>query len=299
MTNHCGETPLGFPSPYRVCVITVSFHSDAVLADMLGSLPVGLEVVLVDNATECSEGIWRLRERYGQGLTYVSMGRNAGFGAACNEGARHTKREFLFFLNPDTSLSPGCLESLIKEMDEMPNVSASNPCIRTRSGRVEFKYRSALLPRSQWISRTRPNVTCEMPALTGAALLIRRSAFKAVDGFDEAIFLYHEDDDLSIRLRLGVGPLLYVPNAEVRHNAGHSSGRNSTVAFKKAYHKGVSRVYAMRKHGVPRPVFKSFVVAMQGLLNPLNLFSRRKIMQSIGFLLGCYSGTYTARTPRN
>lgn len=280
----------------RVCVITVSFHSDLVLAEMLASLPEGLQVVLVDNTVECSEGIRGLREKYGQRLIYVPMEDNKGFGTACNAGARHTDREFLFFLNPDTRLSAGCLGSLIGAMDENPDASASNPCILSRGGRVEFKYRSALLPRRKWISRSRPSVTCEMPALTGAALLVRKSAFEAVGGFDESIFLYHEDDDLSIRLKEQAGTLLYVPNAEVRHNAGHSSGRSSKVAFEKAYHKGVSRVYAMKKHRVPAALFKSLVVAIQGLLNPLNLFSRRKRIQAVGFVFGCLSGDTSART---
>jgi GT2 family glycosyltransferase len=273
----------------RVCVVTVSFHSEEVLKQMLASLPSGTEKVIVDNASEVSSQMQNLQKQHV--FTYLPMTSNRGFGTACNEGARQSSREFLFFLNPDASLTEGCLDALLEAMDAHPQASAANPRIQSSRGRIEFKYRSVLLPRTEWRDRRPPNTVCEMPALTGGAMLVRREAFEKVGGFDEAIFLYHEDDDLSIRLRQHAGPLLYVPDALVNHQAGHSSGRSAKVAFHKAYHKGQSRVYAMKKHGVPAAKLRCLISAIQELLNPLNLLSRRKRMQAMGFFMGVMKGT--------
>jgi GT2 family glycosyltransferase len=255
---------------------------------MLASLPSGVEKVVVDNASEVSGTMQGLQNKYT--FAYLPMTSNRGFGTACNKGAQHSSREFLFFLNPDASLSKGCLDALLEAMDAHPQASAANPRIQSSRGRIEFKYRSVLLPRGEWRDRRPPNTVCEMPALTGGAMLVRREAFEKVGGFDESIFLYHEDDDLSIRLRQHAGPLLYVPEALVNHQAGHSSGRSAKVTFHKAYHKGQSRVCAMKKHGVPAAKLRCLMSAIQELLNPLNLLSRRKRMQAMGSFLGVLRG---------
>ena len=272
----------------RVTVVTVAYNSQSILPLMMRSLPDDLELVVVDNGRMAEAEVEKLQTV--RPFRYLACEQNIGFGAACNKGAQHSSREFIFFLNPDASLTEGCLDALLTAMDAQPQASAANPRIQSSRGRIEFKYRSVLLPRGEWRDRSPPNTVCEMPALTGGALLVRRKAFEKVGGFDEAIFLYHEDDDLSIRLRQHAGPLLYVPDALVNHQAGHSSGRSAKVAFHKAYHKGQSRVYAMKKHGVPAAKLKCLMNALQELLNPLNLLSRRKRMQAMGFFMGVMKG---------
>lgn len=279
----------GKPKLNRVTIVTVAYNSEHVLAAMLKSLPDEVDLILVDNAKMADAELDRLQAL--RSFQYIACETNLGFGAACNRGAAMARTEFVFFLNPDATLENGCVAALVQTLEGRLDASAVNPCIRSTRGRIEFKYRSALLPRHAWRARTPPADVCEMPALTGGALFVRRNAFEQVGGFDEAIFLYHEDDDLSIRLRKEVGPLLYVPQAVVNHQAGHSSGRSAKVAFQKAYHKGQSRVYAMQKHGVPSAKLKCLLSASQELMNPLNLLSRRKRMQAMGFFMGVVKGT--------
>ena len=123
--------------------------------------------------------------------------------------------------------------------------------------------------------------------LTGAALFVRRSDFEAVGGFDPAIFLYHEDDDLSRRLRAERGPIMFIRGAEVRHLSGHSTSRNPQTAAFKAWHMGRSRVYASRKHGRLLPFTSATVSALIQLLSPVTWSSRRTS-----------PGTLSAKTPR-
>jgi N-acetylglucosaminyl-diphospho-decaprenol L-rhamnosyltransferase len=273
----------------KVTVVTVAYNSEHVLPAMLKSLPNEVDLILFDNAKMADAELNRLQAL--RSFQYIACETNLGFGAACNRGAALARTEFVFFLNPDATLEEGCVGTLVDTLASRPDASAANPCIRSSSGRIEFKYRSVLLPRHAWRARTPPADVCEMPALTGGALFVRRNAFEQVGGFDEAIFLYHEDDDLSIRLRKEVGPLLYLPQAVVNHQAGHSSGRSAKVAFHKAYYKGQSRVYAMQKHGVPSAKLKCLLSASQELMNPLNLLSRRKRMQAMGFFMGVVKGT--------
>ena len=85
------------------------------------------------------------------------------------------------------------------------------------------------------MSRTFPSSDKEVTVLSGAAIFIKKENFLKVSGFDEKIFLYHEDDDISIRLKNEVGPLFYVHNAVIKHVGGSSSSRDKSIAAIKGY----------------------------------------------------------------
>lgn len=273
----------------RVGVITVSYLSAHVLPDLLNSLPNSIECIIVDNAPPEKKLIIASLGTRSTKVTVETPPGEKGFGAACNWGANLMKKEFIFFLNPDTRVTEGCMQELLAAMDSNPNASAANPKILNPNGRLEFKYRSALLPKPQWRGRTPPDELSEMPVLTGAALLVRKDAFENVGGFDENIFLYHEDDDLSIRLREEQGPLLYVPNAAVHHSPGSSSNRSPSIALRKAFFLSKSRTYAQTKHGIPWAKTKTLALAIIGIINPLSFLSFRKLAKSWGYLLGALS----------
>ena len=91
-----------------------------------------------------------------------------------------------------------------------------------------------------------------------------------------ATFLYYEDDDLSLRLRKNIGPLVFVPQAEVMHQGGSSTARSVAVARIKGYHLGRSRMYAVKKHGKSWGRSLAVLDAVLGAVSPLVLLSKRK-----------------------
>ncbi|MFM8546411.1 MAG: glycosyltransferase family 2 protein [Betaproteobacteria bacterium] len=241
------QHPQATLEPHRVAVVTVSYNSEAVLPDMLGSLPAGIPVIIVDNASRNQTAIEAVAERYG--TTLILNEKNLGFGVACNQGAAQTEAEFLFFLNPDAVLLPGTLESLLDAAQRYPAAAAF--CPRELGDRDEqiFKRRSDLLPRHLWLPHGWPSSDRALPVMHGAAMLIRSKAFASVGGFDPELFLFFEDDDLSLRLDRECGPLMFIRDTAVRHAGGRASGTDPQIDAFKAWHLGFSRVYALRKHG--------------------------------------------------
>ena len=69
----------------------------------------------------------------------------------------------------------------------------------------------------------------EVFAWCGGAVLLRREYLDQVGLFDERLFLYYEDTDLSWRGRLQGWRYIYVPTALVRHHHAQSSGLHSDV----------------------------------------------------------------------
>jgi GT2 family glycosyltransferase len=127
-----------------------------------------------------------------------------------------------------------------------------------------------------------------VPVLSGAAFVVSKQNFEKVGGFDPNIFLYHEDDDLSLRLAQ-LGPLMFVRNSLTVHAAGHSSGRSPQIAHLKAFHMARSRIYTGIKHKRPFPKTSTFVQALALLLSPTVLFSARRRAKAVGFFKGATS----------
>lgn len=267
-----------------VTIISVCYYSDTVIGDMVDSVPSVAPIILIDNG--CTNKFDKLPR--GRSINIIKTELNEGFGRGCNAGARLATTPLLMFLNPDARLREGALQALVDAANHYSNASAFNPRIANGYGRAYFKRRSYLLPRRKWMKKGWPSNDCEVPVLSGAALLVPKRYFDAVQGFDKEIFLYHEDDDLSLRLR-EYGPLVYVQKSQVIHANGHSSGRSPRIAYFKAFHMAQSRVYTGRKYRKIFPALTTFLVSVLLLGSPINLVSRRRRAKALGMLVGSIS----------
>lgn len=271
----------------RTSVISVSFNSSAVLDRLLRSIPATASIILVDNGSEDLDATRALAQTHHAQL--VSNQSNAGFGAACNQGARLSNTEFLFFVNPDSTLGATTIAQLEAAADSHPEASCFNPRIVNRHGTTTFKRRSCLLQAAQTMRWGAPTQDSEVPVLSGAALFVRKTAFDQVGGFDDNIFLYHEDDDITLRLRQQVGAAWFISEAQVMHQGGHSSGRSAAVAALKAWHMGRSLVYTTTKHRIQSAYRRALWSALKQLLSPATIMSKRKFYKNRAFLQGVLS----------
>ena len=270
-----------------VQIVVVAYNSLAVLPKMLASLPAGVSTVVVDNASNEQKALQQAASD--AGATLLRHPINRGFGAACNTGAAYGNSQYLFFLNPDTVVTEGCIENLLKATINHPASAAFSPTVLNSQGKPAFRRRSRLLPKSAHWRGPPPVSDTEVPLLNGAAIFVSRKNFEQVGGFDESIFLYHEDDDLSLRLTQNCGPLRFVSNAIVHHAEGYGSARSAEVAALKAFHMAQSAIYAMRKHKQPWALLRVSAFAVLQAISPLTLVSKRKRAKHIAFLKGAFS----------
>ncbi|MEO9683618.1 MAG: glycosyltransferase [Tateyamaria sp.] len=198
---------------------------------MLANVPTGTPVVLVDNASSDTAALQKLAQE--RGATLQLNTDNVGFGPACKQGAAKAKTKFLLFLNPDVELQSGALEALTAAVQRHQNASAFNPRILDGKARQSFRRGSKIRPKER-LKGPIPTRDSEVSILAGSAIFCRRALFEKIRGFDPAIFMYHEDDDLPLRLHEH-GPLMYCHDAQVVHLSGHGSPRSPQVAAFKAY----------------------------------------------------------------
>lgn len=189
-----------------VDLLIVFHNSRQWVPDLIASLrqiSVPITAYFLDNAS--TDGTADLLADEIQSLPFRSYVlrsiRNNGFGGGVNRLAAQSRSEFMFVLNPDTRLEPGCLEALLA---------------RARSDRRIGICDAKQLPREHpkaWDPATGETTWC-----SGAAALIRREAFDEVGGFDDRLFfMYCEDIDLSWKLWLKGWKCVYVSDAAVQH----------------------------------------------------------------------------------
>lgn len=267
----------------KVSVVIVTFNSGHVLPRALGSIPTGCETIIVDNASidDTSEVSHRF------GARYIQNEKNLGFGTACNIGAAASDREYILFLNPDAVLKGRALTTLLEALTAHPDASAAGPKLITESGKSVWRHRSVLHPQKKPSQPTlEPEGICCVPLLTGAAILCRRNIFKTIGGFDENIFMYFEDDDLSRRLVDAGGYLIYQPDAKVLHDFGNSSGQSFELIRMRNSKKIQSQVFVMKKYAYAVDLRKIQMKAIQRLVFSIVRFDVRRIAASLGTLDG-------------
>lgn len=132
---------------------------------------------------------------------------NLGFGRANNLGAEHGTDPIICFFNIDTRLYPDTLSNLYKEIRESDK---SWGLWELRQFPYEHpKLYDALTHETGWSS--------------GAAFAVRRRLYEKIGGFDEEIFLYAEDVDLSWRIRTAGYTLKYAPRVKITHYSYESA----------------------------------------------------------------------------
>jgi GT2 family glycosyltransferase len=245
----------------EIHAVVVSYRSSATLRECvepLAAMP-GVRVTVVDNASP-DDSADTVRDLP---VELIRSPRNGGFSYGCNLGAARSEAPFLLFLNPDARIDQPSLERLRAALLAVPAAALAGPRILESSGELAWSQRRfprpvttyaqalflhRLFPRAPWTDELiRDPREYERPAspdwLSGACMLLRRDAFEAVGGFDDAFFLYCEDTDLCRRLRSAGHTIRFEPRATARHLGGASSDAGETQAVAAR-----SRVLYARKH---------------------------------------------------
>lgn len=228
--------------PARVQIQVVLYHSTRWLSRLLTGLrrlappPGGMVIRFYDNSpdprTESAIADSRLSATY-----QPSPAGNLGFGPAHNRLAAEAPPgcEYLVFLNPDALPQWDCLEELVHTADRAP-----------RAGLVEAAQFPIEHPKAYDPS------TLETNWCSAACLLVRRSAFTELEGFDPALFLYCEDVDLSWRAWLAGWRCLYVPSARCLHVTEAQDWHKDRSA--ETFHSHIGHLYLRQKYFGERAV---------------------------------------------
>ncbi len=271
--------------PPSVSVVFVSYNSGAVLPRAIASVPAPHQVLVVDNASP--EGTaWAADVQ--RPFQLVSMARNLGFGSACNAGARAARGDYVLFLNPDAVLAQDAISLLLDAVKRYGDPAIFMPSIIGENDRPMRKEGSILepVPRKKRLKAEEIAGDYCTRFVHGAAFLMERRAFLAMGGFDEAIFLYHEDDDLALRARAHGIPIIVVTGAQVRHAGGKSSTPGWRQTFRVNRFKKHSERYVRAKYGETKGGAAELLYLAAGCLLSVMMLDIHRLMIRSGKIAG-------------
>ena len=241
-----------------VFIVTVTHNTGDTLESFLDSLTDAssepLNVVIVDNAS--SDLSLERAAASAHGASILELPDNLGYGAGVTAGinALAADADYVLITNPDVTFAPGSIDALVRAADELTSSGSFGPKILDAAGRTYPSARNlpslrngighAVLSKvwqdNPWSQsyRSDQNYGAERRSagwLSGACLLVRKSAYDAVGGFDPRFFMYFEDVDLGARLGKSGWSNIYVPEAVVTHTGAHSTS-GSAKRMERVHH---------------------------------------------------------------
>jgi hypothetical protein len=259
---------------------------------------LAIEVIVVDNASH--DGTPQALSNLPVSL--ISSSENLGYGKANNIGLRAARGKHLLILNPDTIPQAGMLEPLVTFAECNPRAGIVAPRLLNRDGTTQpaaFTFPTLpmaaidLFPLPQvvpgriraWLSNSSINGRYRQETMAtkpfridhplGACFLIRRQAYEQCGGFDEQIFIYSEEIDLSIRYARAGWQCWQLPASRVVHLGGKSTHQMPERMFVELWR---SRLYLYAKHysRAQQALLKSIITL--AMLRDLTAVSLRRVV---------------------
>ena len=249
-----------------ISVILVNYNGKAFIEECLDPLvqepdAERLEIFVVDNGS--SDGSPELISKKYPEVILLRNAENRGYAWANNRGIQAARGEYILLLNTDTVVQPGVLLELLKILKSDRDAGAIGPLLYYNEGKYQvsfgkkvdfihemlqksilnfvYKRRLKLLRRNLYVGW-----------LSGACMLIEKTALKDAGHFDDNFFLYFEDIDLCYRLRKKKFKLIFTPSVKVYHKGGGSSAAES---LKNRFFYRQSQLYFYRKHNSKMSLF--------------------------------------------
>jgi hypothetical protein len=267
------------------------------LGDCLESLnrtiqKIKFEIILIDNSSK-DDGLAPILKRY-PNTQLIDNSKNVGFARANNQGAKTANGDFLLFINPDTIMTEGAIESMLDYIRSDSSIGIIGPKVLNLDQTIQYSCRkfptiwAGLFNRYSLMTRLFPNNRYSRDYLmldydhntirsvdwvSGCCMMTPVSIFKKTNGFDENYFLFIEDVDLCQAIKKIGLRVVYFSNSKIFHRISSSNSKSTFQVIIKQ-HQGM--IYYNQKHRktnfLIRYTINSIILARCLLQILLNLF---------------------------
>jgi len=232
-----------------VSVIIVNYNTRDLLRESLASVArstVSTEVIVVDNGS--SDGSAEMIRWEFPGVFLLERSTNEKFAKPNNDGMRIARGKYVLLLNSDAALCPGALELLVNYMNGHTDVGICGPQLLYPDGTIQpsckgfltlwthlcdMFFLDRLFPQSTIFARYEMTYFDHrheriVDHIMAAAILVRAEAIQTVGLFDEALSIYYNDMDFSLRFHQAGWKTVFVPEAKVVHHGGTTTAMLNT-----------------------------------------------------------------------
>jgi len=226
-------------------IVYVYFNTPNELKNSIISLNRALdnipsEVIVVDNGSykNFQNDLDKLSN-----VTVIKNNKNYGYGKGLNQGVMAANGKYLLLANPDIEFEPNSIKYLLNKIEKKSEIGVIGPQMIDKKGKILQSISGMpYLPKALIIFSFIGKIWRHNPILKeyhnlnldrnneqyvdvigGACMMMRKSLFNDIGGFDERFFMYFEEADFCLRIKKKGYRILYYPKAKVTHLVGRSS----------------------------------------------------------------------------
>jgi len=223
------------------------------IASVLKHTEIPYEVIIADDN---SNDETRRLEKTIENAVHIQNKKNLRFLLNCNNAAKYAKGKYLFFLNNDTQVQPDWLRALVEIMEHDESIGLAGSKLVYPDGRLQEAGGILWKDGSAWNygrldhpEKPDYNYVKEVDYISGAAILVRKSLWDKLGGFDESFApAYFEDADFAFTIRQAGYKTVYQPKSVVVHFEGISNGTDMTGGQKQYQVINAEKFYDKWKH---------------------------------------------------
>jgi GT2 family glycosyltransferase len=253
----------------KLSIVIVNYHHSHLLGGCLESIYLTVkeaqfEIILADNSFR-DDGLEAVLKCFPE-IRLIDNLKNIGFARANNQAAKIATGDFLLFINPDTIMTQGAIQTMLDYLCSDLTIGVLGPKVLNLDGSIQYSCRkfptiwSGLFNRYSLMTRLFPNnhyskdylmldydhnSTRSVDWVSGCCMMIPNSIFIKANGFDENYFLFIEDVDLCKTIQKEGYRVDYFPDAKIYHKISSSNSKSAPQTIIKR-HQGM--IYYNQKH---------------------------------------------------
>jgi GT2 family glycosyltransferase len=272
-------------------IVIVTFNSAAIIKNCLSKLNFEkYDVVVVDNASTDNTAL--IVERDFPKTKIIKSEKNIGYGRGNNLALREVKTEFALILNPDAYVGGEAIERVLQVIGGDEKVALAAPLLLSKNPiDEEDKTNQLKIVESNAIEKFADFISVKY--IIGAAVFLKMSVFEKIGFFDEEIFLYYEDDEITWRAVKNGFKAAIIPDVFAFHIGHASSGSSLRGTYKRFWHRALSKLHWKKKQkgkfSATKSALRLVLVFFIKTIFYLIIFNTNKAVANIASCFGSFA----------
>ena len=238
----------------KCTVILPTFFPGEQIVKCIETVPKIFKIVIIDNSYD--DRLIKFIKKYNN-IEYHNIG-DVGLGKTFNYALSIIKTELIFLTQPDVTLRSNCLENLINSTLLYPSAGILSPIVFDNGIYSKYDFYDLKYDKINKVFNNKkfkdginivPSGDYSVDAINATSMLLNTNLMKTIGGWDNNIYVYLEDIDISLRLKLNGNEIIKVRSAEVDHKgfSSHFLEIKDTMNLSRVWHFTWSSIYFKKK----------------------------------------------------
>ena len=240
----------------KCTVVLPTFFPGEQIVKCIETIPKIFKIVIIDNSYD--DRLIKFIKKYNN-IEYHNIG-DVGLGKTFNYALSIIKTELIFLTQPDVTLRNNCLEDLINSTLLYPSAGILAPIVFDNGIYSKYDFYDLKYDKINKVFNNKkfkdgmnvvPSGDYSVDAINATSMLLNTNLMKTIGGWDNNIYVYLEDIDISLRLKLNGNEIIKIRNAEVDHKgfSSHFLEIKDTMNLSRVWHFTWSSIYFQKKFG--------------------------------------------------